>query len=141
MSWLLICLELVSRIAPIPPDARWDPSSLPTDEADDEPRWTELQVASRQGDLDRVTQILSRYDDEPVQKATVVNEPPAGWYGQTALQAACLLEHVDVVQALLEAGADIAAPGGNNIYMNAFEVACGTGRVRGRASLYLRCIS
>lgn len=30
---------------------------------------------------------------------------------------------------LLAAGADIGAPGGNNIYMNAFEYACGTGKV------------
>lgn len=59
----------------------------------------------------------------------MVNEPPVGWYGQTALQAACMREHLDVVKMLLDAGADIAAPGGNNIYMNAFEVACGTGNV------------
>lgn len=73
--------------------------------------------------------ILSHYDDDgdSAQKAAVVNEPPVGWYGQTALQAACIMEHVDVARMLLEAGADIAAPGGNNIYMNAFEVACGTG--------------
>lgn len=60
----------------------------------------------------------------------MANERPAGWYGQTALQAACTREHVNVVEVLLEAGAEIAAPGGNNIYMNAFEVACGTGNVR-----------
>lgn len=117
----------VYRLAPAPPDARWDPTTLPTDEADDEPRWTELQLASRQGDLDRVNQILAGYQD-PVQKTVVVNEPAVGYYGQTALQAACLLEHVDVVRVLLAAGADIAAPGGNNIYMNAFELACGTGK-------------
>lgn len=130
----------INHIAPIPPDARWDPSCLPTDDDDDdEPRWTELQVAARQGDLGLVTQILSRCDDDDddddddeearrERKAAVVNAPPVGWYGQTALQAACLLEHVEVVRVLLEAGADIAAPGGNNIYMNAFELACGTGR-------------
>lgn len=36
-------------------------------------------------------------------------------------------EHEEVVGVLLAAGADIGAPGGNNIYMNAFEYACGTG--------------
>lgn len=59
-----------------------------------------------------------------------MNAPPEGWYSQTALQAACMREHEDVVRVLLSAGADIGAPGGNNIYMNAFELACGTGMSR-----------
>lgn len=44
--------------------------------------------------------------------------------------------HHLVAQALIEAGADVNAPGGNNIYRNAFELACGTGWCRaGRLGL------
>jgi ankyrin repeat protein len=56
-----------------------------------------------------------------------VNQPAIGYYGQTALQAACTRGHEAVVQSLVDAGANINAPGGNNIYRNAFELACGTG--------------
>lgn len=118
---------IVVRLAPEPIDSRWDPETLPDDEADDEPRWTELQIASRKGDLRRVNKILSQCEDA-AQRRDIVNARPVGWYGQTALQAACFHEHEEVVRALLEAGADISAPGGNNIYRNAFEYACGTGK-------------
>ncbi|KAJ4397884.1 hypothetical protein N0V93_002121 [Gnomoniopsis smithogilvyi] len=108
------------RLAPAPPDARWDPTALPSHEDDDEPRWTKLQLAAREGNTYRVNEILSRTSDE-TERQRVVNAPPAGWYGQTALQAACMHEREDVIRILLAAGADIGAPGGNNIYMNAFE--------------------
>lgn len=46
--------------------------------------------------------------------------------------------HYPVAQVLIEAGADVNAPGGNNIYRNAFEFACGTGWWRaGRLGLSL----
>lgn len=116
------------RLAPEPRDSRWDPDTLPDDDdEDDEPRWTELQVASRNGDVHRVTEILSRCGDA-AHRREVVNAPAVGWYGQTALQAACFHEHEEIVQLLLAAGANISAPGGNNIYQNAFEYACGTGK-------------
>ncbi|CAN8101516.1 unnamed protein product [Discula destructiva] len=118
------------RLAPAPPDARWDPTALPSDEEDDdEPRWTELQLAARAGGAERVNEILARYPDV-AERARIVNAPPQGWYSQTALQAACMHQHEAVVRILLDAGADIGAPGGNNIYMNAFEYACGTGNIR-----------
>lgn len=119
------------RLAPAPPDARWDPTALPSDnedgDEDDEPRWTELQLAAREGNPVRVNEILARYNLDAAERLRVVNAPPEGWYSQTALQAACMREHEEVVRILLDAGADIGAPGGNNIYMNAFELACGTG--------------
>lgn len=115
------------ELARPPADARWDPSALPADDTnDEEPRWTELQLASRDGNVELVTKILSRCGDASERVATV-NAPAIGYYGQTALQAACLREHETVVQILLTAGADISAAGGNNIYRNAFELACGTG--------------
>lgn len=117
----------MARLAPEPSDSRWDPETLPDDDADDEPRWTELQVASRKGDLRRVTEMLSQCEDDEARRTELVNARPVGWYGQTALQAACFHENEEVVRALVAAGADISAPGGNNIYRNAFEYACGTG--------------
>lgn len=87
-----------------------------------------MQLAARKGNPERVSEILSRYTDA-AERARIVNAPPEGWYSQTALQAACMLEHEHVVKLLLDAGADIGAPGGNNIYRNAFEYACGTGMI------------
>ncbi|KAH6648343.1 ankyrin repeat protein [Truncatella angustata] len=116
------------RLAPSPADARWDPSTLPTEEADEEPRWTELQLASRDGDIQRINELLSRHKDNRM-KLEIVNEPAIGYYGQTALQAACMKGHETVARALLEAGANVNAPGGNNIYRTAFELACGTGQI------------
>lgn len=118
----------ISRLAPEPPDARWDPETLPDDDTDDEPRWTELQLASRKGDLVRVMEILSQCENAG-QRSEVANARPVGWYGQTALQAACMHGHEDVVNTLVGAGANVSAPGGNNIYMNAFEYACGSGKL------------
>lgn len=68
--------------------------------------------------------------DSITQRLEVVNHPPMGYYGQTALQATSMRGHDLVAQALIEAGADVNAPGGNNIYRNAFELACGTGWYR-----------
>ena len=108
-------------------DARWDPSTLPTEETDEEPRWTELQIASRNGDVQRVNELLSQCENNS-SRLEIVNEPAIGYYGQTALQAACIRGHETVARSLLEAGANVNAPGGNNIYRNAFELACGTGQ-------------
>ena len=107
-------------------DARWDPSVLPAEEADDEPCWTALQLASRNGNIQRVDELLSQCSDQ-MARIELVNQPAIGYYGQTALQAACTREHEAVAKTLLDAGADINAPGGNNVYRNAFELACGTG--------------
>lgn len=111
------------------PDANWDPTPLSIEDEDDEPKWTELQLASRIGDLPHVKEILSACDSVS-QRLEVVNHPPVGYYGQTALQAAAMNCHYLVAQTLVEAGADVNAPGGNNIYRNAFEFACGTGWCR-----------
>ncbi|KAJ0108674.1 hypothetical protein J7T55_015108 [Diaporthe amygdali] len=116
------------RLAPPGPDAKWDPTPLSADDEDEEPKWTELQLASRNGDLGRVNEILSACDSI-ARTLEVVNHPPMGYYGQTALQAASMRGHHLVAQALLGAGADVNAPGGNNIYRNALELACGTGNV------------
>ncbi|KAK0644253.1 ankyrin repeat-containing domain protein [Cercophora newfieldiana] len=106
------------------PDPAFDPT-LETDDLD-EYCWTPLQLAARAGDLPEVNKILLSAvtkDD----KRVLANAPPTGYYGQTALQAACMRSHADVVRALLDAGADIHAPGGNNSYRNAFDIACGIG--------------
>ncbi|KAK1756650.1 putative ankyrin repeat protein L93 [Echria macrotheca] len=105
-------------------DAVFDPS-LVTDDVD-EYCWTPLQLAARTGDLLEVNRIISSAPNYGEAQATV-NAPPTGYYGQTALQAACMRGHTDVVRALLNAGADIHAAGGNNSYRNAFEVACSVG--------------
>lgn len=118
-------------------DAKWDPTPLLTEEDDEEPKWTELQLASRIGDLERVTEILSACDSV-AHRLEVVNHPPVGYYGQTALQAASMRGHHLVARALIEAGADVHAPGGNNVYRNAFELACGTGWYRA-GSTRLKC--
>lgn len=110
-----------------PPDAAFDPTLVSDDP--DEYCWTPLQLAARSGDLPQVESILASTVDDNERQAAV-NAPPAGYYGQTALQAACMRGHADVVKALLAAGADIHAAGGNNSHRNAFEVACGAGNRR-----------
>jgi ankyrin repeat protein len=78
-----------------------------------------------------VTEILAASDGAS-QRLDVVNYPPVGYYGQTALQAAAMRGHYLIVKALIEAGADVKAPGGNNIHRNALELACSTGGCRYR---------
>jgi len=102
-------------------DAAWDPSLQ--DEDTDEFCWTELQLASRNGDLALVQALLA-------QDTSLANAPATGYYGQTALQAACMQGHEEVVAALLAAGADVDAPGGNNMQRNALQFACTTGHAR-----------
>jgi ankyrin repeat protein len=72
----------------------------------DENTWSPLQVASAKGDATTVSQLLS--------EGTSSNEPPRGWYGKSALQAAAIVGHLRVIQLLLDAGAEVDAPGGNN---------------------------
>ncbi|PSR99244.1 ankyrin repeat-containing domain protein [Coniella lustricola] len=107
-------------------DEAWDPTAEP-DEDNEEPLWTDLQLASRSGDLTSVKEILTC--TAPERRAEIVNTPPRGYYGFTALQAACVRGHQDVVRVLLDAGADVHASGGNNLHRNAFEIACGQGNL------------
>ncbi|RFU82187.1 ankyrin repeat [Trichoderma arundinaceum] len=103
----------------LPPlDAAWDPS-LPTEDSD-EYCWTPLQLAARSGVLQVVRQILAS-------NPSAVNDPPHGYYGQTALQAACIQGHADIVRYLLEAGADVHFCGGNNFQRTGLQIACGEG--------------
>ncbi|KAI8202228.1 hypothetical protein K4K52_006636 [Colletotrichum sp. SAR 10_76] len=89
----------------LPPlDAAWDPT-LQTDDGE-EYCWTPLQLAANPG---------------------AVNDPPRGYYGQTAIQAACMHGHEQAVQMLVDAGADIHFCGGNNFQRNALQIACGHG--------------
>ncbi|KAL2875268.1 hypothetical protein SGCOL_009559 [Colletotrichum sp. CLE4] len=103
----------------LPPlDAAWDPT-LQTDDGE-EYCWTPLQLAARDGDLVTIRAILAA-------DQAAVNEPPHGYYGQTAVQAACMYGHEQAVQMLVDAGADIHFCGGNNFQRNALQIACGHG--------------
>ncbi|KAI8269529.1 Ankyrin repeat domain-containing protein 17 [Colletotrichum sp. SAR11_239] len=103
----------------LPPlDAAWDPT-LQTDDGE-EYCWTPLQLAARGGELENIREILAA-DPE------AVNDPPRGYYGQTAIQAACMHGHEQAVQMLVDAGADIHFCGGNNFQRNALQIACGHG--------------
>ncbi|WYZ43856.1 hypothetical protein EsH8_VII_000292 [Colletotrichum jinshuiense] len=103
----------------LPPlDAAWDPT-LQTDDGE-EYCWTPLQLAARGGELDKIREILAA-------NPAAVNEPPRGYYGQTAIQAACMHGHEQAVQMLVDAGADIHFCGGNNFQRNALQIACGHG--------------
>lgn len=77
------------------------------DEPDEENTWSPLQLAAAKGDLSEVQRLLAHDIVDP-------NEPPKGYYGKSALQAASSSGNLDVVEALLAAGADVDAPGGNN---------------------------
>ncbi|XWX00240.1 hypothetical protein V2A60_008260 [Cordyceps javanica] len=103
----------------LPPlNAAWDPS-LETPDSE-EFCWTPLQLSARAGDVASMRSILA-------QNPAAANEPPRGYYGQTALQAACMHGHELAVQLLLHAGADIHFSGGNNLQRNALQIACGHG--------------
>ncbi|CAI0646697.1 unnamed protein product [Colletotrichum noveboracense] len=103
----------------LPPlDAAWDPT-LQTDDGE-EYCWTPLQLAARGGELDDIREILAA---DP----GAVNDPPRGYYGQTAIQAACMHGHEQAVQILVDAGADIHFCRGNNFQRNALQIACGHG--------------
>ncbi|KAM0257093.1 hypothetical protein ACHAQJ_004557 [Trichoderma viride] len=102
-----------------PLDAAWDPS-LPTEDLD-EYCWTPLQLAARSGELQVVRDILASSDP------STVNNPPRGYYGQTALQAACMQGHEEIVNCLLGAGADVHFCGGNNFQRTGLQLACGQG--------------
>lgn len=103
----------------LPPlDAAWDPT-LETDDCDAY-CWTPLQLTARSGQVERIKELIAS-------NPTAVNEPPRGYYGQTAIQAACMHGHQRVVQILVDAGADIHFCGGNNFQRNAFQIACGQG--------------
>ncbi len=99
-------------------DVAWDPS-LPDDDTD-EYCWTDLQLASREGNLERVKEIIAE-DPESI------NAPPTGYYGQTALQAACMQGHGDVVEALIAAGAERTCARREQLQRNALQLACSGG--------------
>ncbi|KAG6354195.1 hypothetical protein INS49_004799 [Diaporthe citri] len=103
----------------LPPlDAAWDPT-LEADDCD-EYCWTPLQLAARCGQIERIEEILAS-------NPAAVNEPPRGYYGQTAIQAACMHGHQQAVQILVDAAADLNFCGGNNFQRNALQIACGQG--------------
>ncbi|KAI8304429.1 hypothetical protein K4K61_006192 [Colletotrichum sp. SAR11_59] len=103
----------------LPPlDATWDPT-LQTDDGE-EYCWTPLQLAARGGELENIREILAA-------NPAAVNDPPRGYYGQTAIQAACMHGREQAVQILVDAGADIHFCGGNNFQRNALQIACGHG--------------
>ncbi|KAE9567895.1 hypothetical protein CGMCC3_g16003 [Colletotrichum fructicola] len=103
----------------LPPlDAAWDPT-LQTDDGE-EYCWTPLQLAARGGELENIREILAA-------NPAAVNDPPRGYYGQTAIQAACMHGHEQAVQMLVDAGADIHFCGGNNFQRSALQIACGHG--------------
>ncbi|KAJ0379607.1 hypothetical protein COL26b_002117 [Colletotrichum chrysophilum] len=103
----------------LPPlDAAWDPT-LQTDDGE-EYCWTPLQLAARGGELGNMREIIAA---DP----KAVKDPPSGYYGQTAIQPACMHGHEQAVQMLVDAGADIRFCGGNNFQRNALQIACGHG--------------
>lgn len=106
------------RISLPPIDAAYDPTLL-TDDSD-EYCWTPLQLAARGGHVAKVKDLLAS-------TPSAINDPPRGYYGQTALQAACIYGHEDVVRLLLAAGADVHFYGGNNMQRTALQFACGQG--------------
>ncbi|ROV91507.1 hypothetical protein VMCG_09439 [Cytospora schulzeri] len=116
-------------------DVAWDPTQerdpnnteLEDADADAEYCWTPLQLASLKGDITTVKQILA--ETPPPSLPSVVNAPPTGYYGKTALQASCLRGHEEVVRLLLDAGADVHMAGGNNSHRNALENACSAGNM------------
>ncbi|EAQ87533.1 predicted protein [Chaetomium globosum CBS 148.51] len=55
------------------------------------------------------------------------NPPPLGFYGRTPLQTASLLGDLPLIRALLSAGADANAPGGNNGGLRALALAARAG--------------
>ena len=74
---------------------------------DDENIWSPLQLASRDGKFEEARKLIESTTSDDSKKQ-IVNESPHGWYGQTALQAACANGHLAIVNLLLEAGAEAA---------------------------------
>src|SRR5271156_370064 len=70
------------------------------EDIDDEHIWSPLQTAASQGESDQVLKLLTIDGADP-------NEPPKGYYGKTALQAASVGGHLSVVEILLSAGAEV----------------------------------
>ncbi|KAK4239958.1 ankyrin repeat-containing domain protein [Achaetomium macrosporum] len=60
-------------------------------------------------------------------KARTPTPPATGYYGRTPLQAASLAGHLPLVRALLAAGGDVNAPGGNNGGLTALALAARAG--------------
>ncbi|KAJ1324524.1 ankyrin repeat domain-containing protein 50 [Microdochium nivale] len=96
------------------------------DEGEEDYCWTPLQLAAKANDLAAVTAILDRAATAAgvAPDIDVVNAPPTGYYGRTALQAACESGREAVVSALLAAGARVDAPGGHNSGRTALQLAC-----------------
>ncbi|KAK0108511.1 hypothetical protein ONS95_003314 [Cadophora gregata] len=92
------------------------------DEIEEQDRWTDLQLACRDGDLATVECLLS----DPL---TSIDAPPTGWYGQNALQAACAQGHASIVARLIAAGADVNAAGDFNRPRTALQIAAVAGNI------------
>ncbi|KAJ5676692.1 ankyrin repeat-containing protein [Penicillium maclennaniae] len=95
------------------------------DDSDDEGMWSPLQLAAAQGDLLEVQRLLSQSMNP--------NEPPKGYYGQTALQAASHNGHlavaaaeggqIELLRRLLEQGAEVNTPSAKNRGRTALQAA------------------
>ncbi|KAI0546754.1 hypothetical protein F4679DRAFT_405238 [Xylaria curta] len=83
-----------------------------------------LQSAAMRGDLELVTQLL--------QRGAVLNQPPLGYRGRTALQGACewptlsteeRTRKMDLIKFLINQGADVNAPAAQDTGMTALQIA------------------
>ncbi|KAI0188892.1 ankyrin repeat-containing domain protein [Xylaria flabelliformis] len=83
-----------------------------------------LQSAATRGDLELVKQLL--------QRGALINQPPLGFRGQTALQGACEWDtlsteerarKMDLVKLLINQGADVNAPAAQDYGMTALQIA------------------
>ncbi|KAI7779403.1 hypothetical protein LA080_000883 [Diaporthe eres] len=126
------------RLAPPLPDAKWDPTPLSTEDEDDEPKWTEIQLASRIGDLARVTEILgSLYTGNLrlirllLEAGAIVDpEKVTRYQGRTPIQAAAESGHEEVVLLLLDLCANINAPASPSSGITALQAACFQGHIK-----------
>ncbi|KAI0865902.1 hypothetical protein F4860DRAFT_509784 [Xylaria cubensis] len=83
-----------------------------------------LQSAAARGDLELVKQLLER--------GALINQPPLGFRGRTALQGACEWEtlsteertrQIDLIKLLISQGADVNAPAAQDCGMTALQIA------------------
>ncbi|TEA12128.1 hypothetical protein C8034_v006387 [Colletotrichum sidae] len=89
----ILSLYIMPMRTSLPPlDAAWDPA-LQTEDGE-ECYWTPLQLAARGGEADKMRNILAA-------NPAAANKPPREYYGQTAIQAACIRGHEHVVQILI----------------------------------------
>ncbi|KAJ4256808.1 hypothetical protein NW762_008904 [Fusarium torreyae] len=80
-----------------------------------------LQLAAREGDIERVRLLISNCEE--------VNQPAIEYKGATALQYAAMHGHFNIVALLLKNGADIHAPGAKVDGRTALQGAAENGRL------------